>query len=671
MLLLILVFMYYMFLFFRLKRKFFPPNALVSPLKRILFLVLLIAPFGDTFIGYLTYQALAYNAKGLKIYKTIHAQDEQEIYWFSTNKIVATFDTNALFYNDNEKELLNITAKPLSQKVLLKELSNEDYLPGYLNYCVDTTEPNDTMSCHYADALIQRYALRHVIKAPSSPYAYSDKTLHLPFLDLTYFKQEMHHKITNEILGENQEIVFSGGWIFKYLRAKPQSEKSGNRLAKEAFIQNIIPNPQSPTDRTFIRHQGGFLAFDMNHDGFISTYPIQKSKVFFDLKKDGMKKKVGWIKSADALLVFDKNDDGKIDVTNETLGNSFKDGFEEARALIDSTFDGKLDKNDVSFNQLKLWFDDNQNGIATIEELKSMDDVGIVSINLNALPSNITVNEHNITQVSEYRNRKAQKGLIFEIHLAYDPRITSLNFQTLENFKIDIHTISLPMLRGYGLVKDSFIAYNINPTLQALALSYAHDLSLIQSSFDQFIDEWTGYNDYKAKIAQKYTLKASIEMADMDRKIWIMERFSGMENLTAPIEAYYEAKAKLITDDKTVTLLSADAHSFLSSQDYINKHYAIMKNRTEGIFALQSVFKKILIGVHYKASTDTFEISDNTALNEHLIHYFNNPSIEMNEKKYLIKIMNHLKKDKIFPIQLEYILPKIENQTLLNTLYQH
>lgn len=671
MLLLILVLIYYTFLFFILKKKLFPPTTFPSTFKRILFLILVIAPFGDTIIGYITYQAIAYNAKELKIYKTINSKDEQEAYWFSNNMVLATLDKNTLFYNDSEKELSGITAKPLSQKVIVKDPLKNDFVSGYLNYCVDTVEPNDTMSCHYADALIQRYALKHVIKVPFSPYVYSDKTLDLPFLDLTYFNQELYNSVTHEILGKNQEITFSGSWIFKYLTATPQSEKTGNRLAKETFVEKMIPNPLLPTDRTFIRHQGGFLVFDMNQDGFISTRSIQESKVFFDLKKDGMKKKVGWIKSVDALLVFDKNNDGKIDVTNETLGNSFKDGFEEARELIDSNLDGKLDENDVLFDHLKLWFDYNQNGIATVDELKSMHDTGIISINLNTLSSNITVNEHNITKVSEYSNSNAQKGLIFEIHLAYDPRITSLNFQALENFKIDIHTISLPMLRGYGLIKDSFIVYNINPTLQVLATSYAHDLNLIQNSFDQFIDEWTGYNAYKAKIAQKYHLKASIEMADMDRKIWIMERFSGMENLTAPIEAYYESKAKTITVANAITLLSADARSFSSNQDYINKHYYIMKNRNEGMFALQSIFKKVLIGIHYKASTDTFEISDNTALNEHLIRYFNNTSIDMNEKKYLIKIINNLKTDKIFPIQLNDILPRIENKTLLNSINQH
>ena len=595
MLLLVLLVLYYGFIFFIVRQKL----LLSPPFKRILLMILMILPFGDTFVGYLTYNLLSYDNKGVKIYQTITNAEEQTAYGFKESNL-----------------------------------------------------PN-------------------IVKTPYSPYVYTTQTTELPLLGISSFKQTVSNTTTNQTLGENEETTFTGGWIFKFINPAQNGEKRGSPLEKEAFVKKIIPNPMHLIDKTFIRYEGGFLALDRNHDGFIDTSSLKESKVFFDLKKDGMKKKVGWIKSTDALLVFDKNGDGKIDATNETLGNAHKDGFEEARVLIDSNLDGKVDENDILFDRLKLWFDYDQNGIATLNELQSMKDAEIDTINLNYIQTTMMVGEHNISKVSEYSDNHAKKELIAQIHLAYDPRITSLNFQALENFKLDIHTIRLPLLRGYGLIKDSFIVYNLNPSLQELTKSYAQNITLIQNSFDKFIDEWSEYNAYKAKVAQKYNLKANIEMADVDRKIWIMERFSGMTNLTAPIEAYYESKAKAITDDKDVTLLSADANSFLSSRDYINHHYAIMKNRNEGMFALQSVFKKLLIGTHYKVSTDTFEISNLTALNEQLIYYFNNPSIELNEKQYLIKIIQNLSKDKIILIHLDDILPKIENQTLLNILNQH
>lgn len=595
MLLLVLLLLYYGFIFFIVRQKL----LLSPPFKHILLMILMILPFGDTFVGYLTYNLLSYDNKGVKIYQTITNAEEQTAYGFKESNL-----------------------------------------------------PN-------------------IVKTPYSPYVYTTQTTELPLLGISSFKQTVSNTTTNQTLGENEETTFTGGWIFKFINPAQNGEKRGSPLEKEAFVKKIIPNPMHLIDKTFIRYEGGFLALDRNHDGFIDTSSLKESKVFFDLKKDGMKKKVGWIKSTDALLVFDKNGDGKIDATNETLGNAHKDGFEEARVLIDSNLDGKVDENDILFDRLKLWFDYDQNGIATLNELQSMKDAEIDTINLNYIQTTMMVGEHNISKVSEYSDNHAKKELIAQIHLAYDPRITSLNFQALENFKLDIHTIRLPLLRGYGLIKDSFIVYNLNPSLQELTKSYAQNITLIQNSFDKFIDEWSEYNAYKAKVAQKYNLKANIEMADVDRKIWIMERFSGMTNLTAPIEAYYESKAKAITDDKDVTLLSADANSFLSSRDYINHHYAIMKNRNEGMFALQSVFKKLLIGTHYKVSTDTFEISNLTALNEQLIYYFNNPSIELNEKQYLIKIIQNLSKDKIILIHLDDILPKIENQTLLNMLNQH
>jgi len=69
------------------------------------------------------------------------------------------------------------------------------------------------------------------------------------------------------------------------------------------------------------------LALDMDKDGFIDTYSLANSSAFFDITGDGIREKVGWIKDNDALLVYDKNENSRIDGIGEVFGNMTKSGF--------------------------------------------------------------------------------------------------------------------------------------------------------------------------------------------------------------------------------------------------------------------------------------------------------------------------------------------------------
>ena len=102
------------------------------------------------------------------------------------------------------------------------------------------------------------------------------------------------------------------------------------------------------------------LALDTNKDGLISTSSLDESTTYFDITGDGLRERVGWIKSEDALLVYDKNQSGQIDGVNEVFGNSRENGFEELKRLADNNYDNKIDRRDELFNTLQVWNDFNQ-----------------------------------------------------------------------------------------------------------------------------------------------------------------------------------------------------------------------------------------------------------------------------------------------------------------------
>lgn len=131
------------------------------------------------------------------------------------------------------------------------------------------------------------------------------------------------------------------------------------------------------------------LVVDLNGDGVIGTTSVADG-VYFDHENDGFAEKTGWISAEDGVLVRDLNGNGLIDNGTELFGNSTilsnnetaANGFEALKEL-DSNGDGIFSNQDKAWNEVKVWQDANQNGYTDVNELKSLDSVGITEINLN------------------------------------------------------------------------------------------------------------------------------------------------------------------------------------------------------------------------------------------------------------------------------------------------
>ncbi|KAA1193803.1 hypothetical protein [Photorhabdus heterorhabditis] len=130
------------------------------------------------------------------------------------------------------------------------------------------------------------------------------------------------------------------------------------------------------------------IVIDLNGDG-VKTIAID-SGIKFDFEGNGDKTKTGWINENDGFLVLDRNNDGIINNGSELFGEETilssgkkaKNGF-EALLDLDSNKDGILDANDLLWSSLKIWQDKNRDAYTDQGELKSMEEVGIESINLN------------------------------------------------------------------------------------------------------------------------------------------------------------------------------------------------------------------------------------------------------------------------------------------------
>jgi len=269
--------------------------------------------------------------------------------------------------------------------------------------------------------------------------------------------------------------------------------------------KNIIPN--TPTDPTPLNPKDGHpfaplpplqrrdpLVLDMNKDGLISTVSLADSTAFFDLTGDGIKEKVGWVSASEGIVAFDKNGNGKIDGISEVFGTATTSGFYELRQLADSNYDGVIDRRDELYNQLKVWQDANQDGISQASELKTLAEAGVKNIQLDVIGTNINLNGNLLSEAGRYTDSAGDRELAADIELTFDARVTTIDTSTIPNYTEYPESKTLPNLRGFGVVMDTSIAYNLNDTLRAMGVEYARDITKVATQFDEFIAELAGLN---------------------------------------------------------------------------------------------------------------------------------------------------------------------------------
>ena len=143
------------------------------------------------------------------------------------------------------------------------------------------------------------------------------------------------------------------------------------------------------------------IALDLDGNGKIDTLSLENG-VFFDHNGDKIAFKSSWVNSSDGILARDIDGDGKITSGAELFGSftRLKNGElakngKEALSDLDSDENGVFDERDEAFGQILVWQDKNSDGISQKNELKTLNEHNIKSIDLEFMADNTALDKDN------------------------------------------------------------------------------------------------------------------------------------------------------------------------------------------------------------------------------------------------------------------------------------
>ncbi|MDR1368258.1 MAG: VCBS repeat-containing protein [Candidatus Accumulibacter sp.] len=126
---------------------------------------------------------------------------------------------------------------------------------------------------------------------------------------------------------------------------------------------------------------------------------LSEMRIQFDLDADEKMDSIAALKPGSAFLVFDRNQDGRVNDGSELFGALTGDGFGELAAM-DEDGNGWIDENDRIYARLYLW----ENGVGGTEQLKGLEEAGVGAISLTYVDTPFSLRGQHNEALGEIRS---------------------------------------------------------------------------------------------------------------------------------------------------------------------------------------------------------------------------------------------------------------------------
>lgn len=211
------------------------------------------------------------------------------------------------------------------------------------------------------------------------------------------------------------------------------------------------------------------LIIDLDGDG-VETLGLWDESIYFDVDGDLFAERTGWLKGDDGFLVLDANGNGRIDDVSEMFGGVGVSGFEEL-ATLDSDGDGKITMADALWSELQVWQDYDRDGVTDAGELKTLDELGIVSLDVNPTAFDATTSQGaRLTGYGDVVFADGARRTMFDAILASNDTDTRY---AGESGLADWQAGNTLDAKGFGTITDLSVAMANDVALEELATATA------------------------------------------------------------------------------------------------------------------------------------------------------------------------------------------------------
>jgi Ca2+-binding RTX toxin-like protein/chemotaxis regulatin CheY-phosphate phosphatase CheZ len=283
--------------------------------------------------------------------------------------------------------------------------------------------------------------------------------------------------------GKYDSKAYGGDIAFKYGKYKSLGDIfSFGDMSK---LQGTLNDPLFGKTRQQVSQgllcQQGYsdpLVLDLNGNGIETVGIDPNNPILFDHAGTGVKHATGWVAASDGFLVLDRNNNGTIDDGSELFsenvplnaGGKAANGF-AALAQEDTNNDGVINNLDANFSRLRVWQDTNQDGISQLDELKSLTDLNIVSINVSSVANDqLLPNGNRIADLGNFTYADGSQGVMgtgvmADVMLASDNSNSLLNSAPVATQVIADQLVGQNSLFSFHVPDGSFVDTNPGDTL--------------------------------------------------------------------------------------------------------------------------------------------------------------------------------------------------------------
>ena len=269
------------------------------------------------------------------------------------------------------------------------------------------------------------------------------------------------------------------------------------------------PNPNRPSPNQGGRHYEVYdpLVLDLDGDGLETLSADDHRGALFDHDGDGIRTATGWLKADDGFLVYDRNNDGKINDLTELFSERFASntphGF-AALSSLDSNHDGKVDALDEQFSRLKVWRDLNEDGQSSPEELFTLSQLNIRALYTHFEAQDQWQGSNHLTHLGQYETEEGHRHAMGDINFGYQPFYS----QFIDKLTLTEEQKAAINLQGVGNVRDLREAATLSPKLAELLSRYRNVTTKAeqQALLPELIEAWAktgkGYQTYGKALAK-------------------------------------------------------------------------------------------------------------------------------------------------------------------------